>query len=60
MDAEYFGCNDGGDGKAVENVNEGFPSLDVAATLAFVIEAVHCQRVSNAHGAERAVETNLA
>jgi hypothetical protein len=32
--------DDSGDGKAVKAVGEGFPELDVVATLAFVVEAV--------------------
>jgi hypothetical protein len=42
MNAEDLGCDDGGDGEAVEDVDEGLPNLDVAATFALVVEAIDC------------------
>ena len=42
MDAEDFGGDDGGDGEAVEDVDECFPDFDVASSFAFVVESVHC------------------
>lgn len=41
MYAKDLGGNDGGNGEAIEHVNEGLPRLDVAPSLAFVVEAVH-------------------
>lgn len=33
--------DDGGDRKGVKDVDEGLPDLDVAASLAFIVETVH-------------------
>ncbi|OLL25794.1 hypothetical protein NEOLI_004126 [Neolecta irregularis DAH-3] len=41
VDAEYLVCDDGGDGEAVEGVDEGFPCFDARAALALVVEAIH-------------------
>ena len=40
MYAEDFGCNNGGNWKAVENVYESLPGLDVTAAFAFIIKTV--------------------
>ena len=40
MNAEDLLCNDGRDRKAVKRINECLPDLDVAPSLAFVVEAV--------------------
>ena len=41
MYTEDLGGNDSGNGQTVEHVNEGLPRLDIAPSLAFVVEAVH-------------------
>jgi hypothetical protein len=40
VNAEYLLCNDGGERETVENICEGLPDFDVAASLAFVVESV--------------------
>lgn len=41
VDAEDLGGDDGGDGEAVEYVDERLPDLDVAPSLALVVESIH-------------------
>ena len=41
MNAEDLVSHNGSDGQGVEAIDEGFPRLDVTATLAFVVEPVH-------------------
>lgn len=41
MHGEDFLVDDGGDWQAVEAIGEGFPELDVVASLALVVEAVN-------------------
>lgn len=41
MDTEYLASDNRRDRKAVECVNEGFPSLDVRSPLALIVESVH-------------------
>ena len=40
MYAENLGGDDGSNGKAIEDVYEGLPGLDVTATFAFIIKTV--------------------
>lgn len=40
MDAEYLACDDGRDRKGVEAVDESLPGLNVAASLALIVETV--------------------
>ena len=40
MDAKDFTGDDGGDGEAVEDVDEGFPNFNRGAAFTFVVEAV--------------------
>jgi len=42
MYTENFRGYNSSNGKAVEDVNEGSPRLDVTASFAFVIEAINC------------------
>ena len=42
MYTENFGGYDSGDGKAIKDVNERFPRLDVTASFAFIVEAINC------------------
>ena len=41
MNTEYLGGNNGSNGKAVENVNESLPRLDVTPSFTFIIESVY-------------------
>lgn len=45
MHAEDLGCDNGGNRDGVEDVDKCLPDLDVATTLAFVIEAVDARNV---------------
>ena len=41
MNAKYFGGNDSGNGEAVENVDKGFPGLDITSSFTFIVETIH-------------------
>lgn len=41
MYAEYFGCNDGSDGKAIEYINKCLPDLDVTSSFTFIVETIY-------------------
>lgn len=41
VNAENLGGYDGSDGETVEDVNEGFPGLDVTAAFTLVIETIY-------------------
>jgi hypothetical protein len=45
MDTEYLGSNDCGYRQTVEYIDKGLPYLDVTATFALVIKAVHLSLV---------------
>lgn len=45
MHTEDFGSNDCGNRKAVENVNECLPSLDITPSFAFIIEAINSRHI---------------
>jgi hypothetical protein len=40
VNAEYLLCDDGSNGETVEDIGECLPDLDVATSLAFVVESV--------------------
>ena len=44
MHAEDLAGDDSGNRKAVEDVDERLPYLDITTPLAFVVEPVHCVR----------------
>ena len=45
MNTEYLGGNYGGNRKAVKNVDESLPRLDITASFTFIVEAVYCKRL---------------
>jgi hypothetical protein len=45
VNAEYFGCNNGCDRQAVEDVYECLPNLDTTSSFAFVIKAINCGNI---------------
>jgi hypothetical protein len=44
VDAEYFRCNNGGDGEAIKDVYEGLPYFDATPSFTLVIESVYCSK----------------
>lgn len=62
MDAKDFGRDDGSDGKAVEDVDEGLPDFDVAPTFALVVESIdwsqHSSRQSKREQGEESLGRN--
>lgn len=41
MYAKDLACDDGSDGKGVENIDERLPRLDICAPLAFIVKPVY-------------------
>jgi hypothetical protein len=41
MHSKNLLIDDGGDGKTVETIGEGFPQLDVISSFTFIVESVY-------------------